>query len=426
MRVMALMVSSSLLLLVLAGCTGPASTTTTTGPHVDPWMPHYASLDKVADWSPQVLVATANSAEPGLHAASDGTLYLDVWNRLYRSSDSGSTWDQLAPGLDTNGDASVSVDPDGTVHMVASGLAGKPLQIPYVRSTDDGATWSEPVELLPTKDPVDRPWIVAHADGRVALVWNDWQGTKSTPVRLSTDGGLTWGPAETPAPEHYLRIGEPIVRGADLLIPLIATDHLAFLRHDGSAWSYLRGPEAETGIQVIGAQAAVDGGGWVHLVVGVWNDGMRSQVAYRSEDLAAWDGPHAILPERESVRAWPVGGAGAGELFVAAYVRSDDIPATPSVPGLPVNPGGALKEWHVGVATLRYTEAGLETDGLYTSEEPVRKGEICTGGAGCADADWAFRDYFMAVALPDGAVGIAHDRDGGNAGRVEVVFTKSR
>jgi len=139
------------------------------------------------------------------------------------SRDGGRTWSRTAAhftrctgGTAANGgdydrasDPWVSFSPDGTVHQIAvafDGAGGGRKAILASRSTDGGATWSDPAALQRDTDPdfeVDKETITADPrDARlVYAVWDRLTGQASPDPALATgpawfarsaDGGATW------------------------------------------------------------------------------------------------------------------------------------------------------------------------------------------------------------------------------------------
>ena len=125
-------------------------------------------------------------------------------------------------------------------------------RIMYVRSSDDGQTWSKPDTLIDTEWDDQEPSIVQLADGTLVhtfMVLRDWYGFPETPpgkkinaqggcVR-SFDNGLTW---EMEPDVHWIdtplkytdRNSAPavVLPGGDLLLATCGTDLWA----DGSKW----------------------------------------------------------------------------------------------------------------------------------------------------------------------------------------------
>jgi hypothetical protein len=122
----------------------------------------------------------------------------------FRSTNDGANWEAGVP-LFAEADASARMAVDGTTVHVAFGaklsansFGGRTY---YLRSADNGATWSQPVfigEDRAESDVQARQQIVA-ADGRALAMWQRERPFAGGPLpaqRLgynrSTDGGLTW------------------------------------------------------------------------------------------------------------------------------------------------------------------------------------------------------------------------------------------
>ena len=94
-----------------------------------------------------------------------------------------------------------AVGPNGVVHYAysAHGAGGDPGDIFYVRSTDNGLTWSAPLKL--NTDATTRaqwsPSLSVNAMGQVFVSWYDERNTSTDALerfgRASTDNGATWG-----------------------------------------------------------------------------------------------------------------------------------------------------------------------------------------------------------------------------------------
>ena len=129
----------------------------------------------------------------------------------FRSTNGGANWD---PGklLYANADASARMAVDGTTVHVCFGakLATNSFggRSSYMRSTDNGQTWSDPVSIGEdsAESNVQARQQIGAADGRVFAIWQREPiifGGTLPPDRLgynrSDDGGLTWiGPKLLP------------------------------------------------------------------------------------------------------------------------------------------------------------------------------------------------------------------------------------
>ena len=148
-------------------------------------------------------------------------------NFIHRSTDGGLTWSApisqgasfLGPGRSVGGGYSPgmystpvaaywtdlgwgepAVGPDGVVHYPYSARsATDPGNIFYVRSVDNGSTWSAPLQL--NTDTTTRaqwsPSLSVNAEGTVFVSWYDERNTTTDALerfgRASSDNGATWG-----------------------------------------------------------------------------------------------------------------------------------------------------------------------------------------------------------------------------------------
>lgn len=217
------------------------------------------SVDGGATWSPRVRVDMGEACpccRTALATSNDGTLYM-AWRHVYpgsirdvvvaRSTDRGATWSEpvRVHADDWKFDAcphagpAIAVAPDGGLHVTwwtgKEGTAG----VYYARSTDGGKTFSDAVPLGVAQ--YSRP---AHVQlslasrNRVLVAWDD--GTKQVPqvvVRVSNDGGRSFSPASVLSASG---------RAATFPVLAIVGDSLAVAWSEVSANAAQRAAEADS------------------------------------------------------------------------------------------------------------------------------------------------------------------------------------
>ena len=202
------------------------------------------SDDGGATWSPQIALSdagdTVQSAWPVV--APNGAVFVawvhwitfpdgPVEIEIARSTNGGATFTRVTPpvtGKAVPRDASwsgtcdraalnggiryspfpqIAVSPDGALHAVYSydpdGLdVGDVVNVYYRRSTDSGSTWEPEIQLNDdsTNDQYS-PTLAAGPDGTLLASWYDRRLDPNNLLqdvfrRVSTDGGVTWGPNE--------------------------------------------------------------------------------------------------------------------------------------------------------------------------------------------------------------------------------------
>jgi Neuraminidase (sialidase) len=153
-------------------------------------------------------------------------------NIIYRSTDGGVTWVEIVqntfavagrqectsgpfrcmysqtvsspPFWLEPGWGELGVGPNGVIHYVYSARLNNadPGRIYYIRSTDNGSTWSAPKTLAtdPTFAAKWGPSLAVNATGRVVVTWYDERNAVDTSLerfgRVSYDNGATWGPTK--------------------------------------------------------------------------------------------------------------------------------------------------------------------------------------------------------------------------------------
>ncbi len=128
---------------------------------------------------------------PALAVTPDGAVHAVFWTR-----------DFAPPPPPVAGEEADGPTPPGAAPPEDAPAPVVPIQ--YVRSTDHGQTWSEPVPLDPGNQDAQRPPLLAAdpTSGALYIVWyghaeamngtEDFAGDLDVFLRASTDGGGSW------------------------------------------------------------------------------------------------------------------------------------------------------------------------------------------------------------------------------------------
>src|SRR5579862_1298746 len=126
------------------------------------------------------------------NATARGSIYLS------HSSNNGATWSKAADVINPSSAGEAEIVASGSnVYLIADG-------IDFTESHNSGATWSTPFNLFPVPRDTNstsihygrEPWVA----GAGNLVYSTWEANSTSGVgyqdygRVSTDGGITWGP----------------------------------------------------------------------------------------------------------------------------------------------------------------------------------------------------------------------------------------
>jgi len=327
----------------------------------------YTSSDDGVTWSAPNDIAALSMGPNGESEVARPNLFLDrsdVLHMTYRGLGTFSIFYSQVPiaaaGLarswsvrqevgDVGYFSQVGVDRRGTVHVIyTSNIVSRQCPICYHifyrASSDNGATWSEPVDISRVNTGSAKPQLLIDADGNIHVAWESARGGTlgrvEQPAQLlytsSLDGGATWREpvliqmpesegslrtALTVDPQGRLMIISSAVPGNEIFASL-SSDH-------GQTWS-LPAQVADLKGSPVSAldnlAVATDGAGRVHLVCncapevreGVYN---LTHVVW---DGTNWSEPEIIRQYRGDLPEWPVIGVGLGnQLHVAWFVRNE-------------------------------------------------------------------------------------------------------
>ncbi|HET6404999.1 MAG TPA: sialidase family protein [Candidatus Thermoplasmatota archaeon] len=396
--------------------------------------------------------------EPSVAVAPDGTIYVAApvipaatlaggflgladfgQIRVWKSTDGGATFTllndengRLTPKGRGNGDADISVGPDGSVYAIDLG-GGIPLYI----SRDAGATWEGKGNLNDKDTVTDRQWIDVEGE-LLAVIWANQsaQDVRGIDITLSTDRGETWSHPR-PLVDGMIQFGpvEIAPGGTDLYIPYVTFDGRALrvlASHDaGATWadhdtghahprpSYLGTPlpdvEGRWSPTLIFPVLAADKAGNLFLVYSEYVPGGETTqlMMTRSADKGVtWSEPTRVSTSANAVFPWIVAGE-AGHVAVA-YLASD----------LPLDPNKGVHEWRLEIAVSRDAADAASFEVAHTVER-VHRGSVCSSGGGCtgglvhvvAYEDRALLDFFEMALTPEGKLVVVWTATEGGADR---------
>lgn len=282
------------------------------------------SGDSVLAFAPDGALYLAGVAVDGFSLSPEvGTLH-DLTVFLTRSRDGGATWEPAlfhqrgyAPYGLMQDKPWLTVGPDGTLHYAWTEFTGLfSSTIRYARSTDDGATWSAPLDIAATKLPrITQPTgatLAAPGGGRVYLSAND--NGRQLAWRSDDNGASFHGPTDV-GPGAFPRFGQVVARAGD---PLRA---YALAVDTASPRVYVR--------------ATSDGG----LTWGPRLDLAPSRTGVQQHP-AGWVGADGRLHVAYYDAGWP-----GGERVVVATVEDGAVVREQPAPGDPIAPGPYRREY---------------------------------------------------------------------------------
>ena len=257
------------------------------------------------------------------------------------SGDGGATWSDdrflcRCRGIPSQHDPEIEVDAAGTVH--AAWMNSFNPGVAYAKSTDHGATWTEPVQVDVPLAWSDKPILAVSPDGRnVYIAFNksdsyvvgshDGGAWFSKPVRTNTGGRYYFAGGGFVAPDETVTFGETSYQQdstGTVFVRSISSDD------GGATWTSARvevakqQPKCESEAcpaDYYGPQAAVAGDADGDLVI-VYNAALRHRGDQRIFARASSDGgrtwsERTLLSPRGANAAFPAGvGTGDGDFRV--------------------------------------------------------------------------------------------------------------
>lgn len=451
------------LALLAAGCVQPAAEVAPAGAPVDLVMP---TLPPV--FGAPLQLASAGAAglggEPSVAVGPDGTIYvaapmiaadtlaggfLGVRDfgqiRVWRSTDGGASFEllndeggRLTPKDRGNGDADISVGPDGSVYAIDLGGG-----VPLLLSRDAGETWESKGELNDEDTRTDRQWIDVEGE-LLAVTWANQsaEDARGIDITFSTDRGETWSKAR-PLVDGMIQFGpvEIAPGGQHIYMPYVtagAWELRVLASHDGGInWTDHEVGHAHPRPSTLGSGLpdavegrwsptfifpvlAADKAGHLYLAYSEYREGDETTqlMLQRSHDMGAtWTEPAPIASAANAVFPWIVAGD-EGQVAVS-YFASD----------LAIDPNKGPHEWRVEIALSRdaHDAATFEVAQAF---ENVHVGSICPNGGGCTGGlahivvyeDRSLLDFFEMAFGPDGKLVVVWTQTEGDNDRAPKVM----
>jgi hypothetical protein len=290
------------------------------------------------------------------------------------STDAGATWNHgLLPGLTTfqGGGTNSAVSDTAVIYDVKHGvwlisslpISAASIQVAVNRSTDGGATWSNPTVVAQGAN-LDKDWITCDNTnsspfyGNCYAEWDDNGAADQIWMSASNNGGLTWAAPIKPVGTALGLGAEPLVQSnGKVIVPFLgnASDIESFTSTDGGAsWSAPVQVSPVNDHQVAGGlrsdalpSAAMDAAGTVYVV---WQDcSFRASCA--SNDLVMSTSPDGM--------AWTA----PARIPIDATTSAVDH----FIPGLGIDPATAGATAHLGLTYYYYpqTNCAAATCALY-------------------------------------------------------------
>jgi hypothetical protein len=377
-----------------AGWTG----STLLNPATDDWEPAVAADPD----APYVYLTTTRYGQPKTCPSHCPTPYI----ALTVSSDGGHTWGPQAPlcvcrGSKAQYDPTIEVVPKtGVVYSVflnADRAGG--FSTVFIRSTDHGRTWTDPVHVYGKVSWTDKPEVTTSASGKdVYVSWNGPQGGDLY-VGQSHDAGKTWTQRKLTTTKRYYYAYDgrvlpdgTVVFSESSLVYSGSTNvsdqvwhHAIVSRNRGRTWENIVVAKVPVGEACVAEGCSPDFyTGQTSLV-----SGAAGHLVFAYEGPAADHGPQRILVKTSSDE---------GRTWGAATVLSA-IGENATGPRLASFGGGDVRLWYM------QTSGGDDPDawnvwyrsspnGGGTWSSPVKLNDAVGGSAGYVNADGSFQEVY--------------------------------
>ena len=185
---------------------------------------------------------------------------------VHISDDGGATWQPerflcRCKGIGGQFDPLIEVVPD-TGDVVAVWMNG--FKIQFARSTDHGATWSQPTWIHPDVKWGDKPNLALSPDGQDVYVQFNGPTGGDAYSAVSHDGGITWSTTKiTESDRYYYDYGGAVLPNGDVVFGQVSFTysgphnaaagvqriHVFRSQDEGATWSELVVDELELGTE---------------------------------------------------------------------------------------------------------------------------------------------------------------------------------
>jgi len=291
-----------------------------------------------------------------------GTIGGDGDILVARSTDNGATWTDPAAlntnaATDSGGDSGPQVTTDGAGHWVAvwqsndtlGGTIGTDMDILMARSTDNGVTWTDPAALntdAATDSGNDnRPQVTSDGGGKWVAIW----GSGDVLVARSTDNGATWTDPAALNNSGSSRFPQMTTDGAgnwvavwqsyDSLGGTIGTDPdilVARSTDNGATWTdaaALNTNAATDSEHDEYPQVTTDGKGnwvavWMSCVPASCSTDTDIQMAWSTDNGATWTDPAALNTNAGALNWYPQVTTDGWGSWVVVWTSRDSLGGT--------------------------------------------------------------------------------------------------